>query len=159
MTADVIRIRPATRKDLDRVVEFNLGLASETEGKALDRDTLRAGIEAALSDPIRARYFLAEVDGRVVGQTMFTREWSDWRNAYFWWIQSVYIDADHRGRGVFRALYSHIRELAKREPDVCGIRLYVDKQNHRAIETYQRLGMELTDYLICEEFWPITAQS
>ena len=153
MTRSEIRIRPATPQDLDRVVEFNLGLASETEGKALDRETLRAGVEAALSDASRARYFLAEVDGQVVGQTMFTTEWSDWRNGYFWWIQSVYIDATHRGRGVFRALYAYIRELAKAEPDVCGIRLYVDNDNHRAIKTYKNLGMELTDYLICEEAW------
>ena len=156
MTADSIRIRPATPKDLDTIVEFNLSLASETEGKALDRHVLRAGVEAALADASRARYFLAEVDGQVVGQTMFTTEWSDWRNGTFWWIQSVYIAAAHRGQGVFRALYGHIRDLARREPDVCGIRLYVDKQNHRAIETYRRLGMELTDYLICEESWPTT---
>ncbi len=159
MTADAIRIRPATPKDLDTIVEFNLSLASETEGKALDRPVLRAGVEAALADASRAQYFLAEVDGEVVGQTMFTTEWSDWRNGTFWWIQSVYIAADHRGQGVFRALYGHIRELAKREPDVCGIRLYVDNDNHRAIKTYRRLGMELTDYLICEEFWPTTAES
>ena len=154
MTANPIRIRPATPQDLDKVVEFNLSLASETEGKALDRETLCTGVEVALSDSSRARYFLAEVDGQVVGQTMFTTEWSDWRNGYFWWIQSVYIDASHRGRGVFRALYGHIRELARHHEDVCGIRLYVDKQNHRAIKTYQRLGMKLTDYLICDESWP-----
>ena len=159
MTADSIRIRPATPKDLDTIVEFNLSLASETEGKALDRHVLRAGVEAALADANRARYFLAEVDGEVVGQTMFTTEWSDWRNGHFWWIQSVYIDAAHRGRGVFRALYAHIRELAKHEPNVCGIRLYVDNDNHRAIKTYRRLGMELTDYLICEEAWLTSAQS
>lgn len=154
MTGNQIRIRQAVSKDLERIVEFNLGLASETEGKDLDRDTLVAGVRAALGDVNRARYYMAEVDGQVVGQTMFTTEWSDWRNGYFWWIQSVYVDAAHRGLGVFRALYSHIRELAKREPDVCGIRLYVDNDNQRAIKTYKNLGMKLTDYLICEEAWP-----
>lgn len=156
MTANAIHIRSATPQDLDTVVRFNLGLASETEGKTLDHEILRTGVEAALSDLTRARYFLAEVDGEVIGQTMFTTEWSDWRNGYFWWIQSVYIDAAHRGRGVFRALYAYIRELAKHEPDVCGIRLYVDSDNHRAIKTYKNLGMDLTDYRVCEEAWPTT---
>ena len=50
-------------------------------------------------------------------------------------------------------LYEHIRNEAKLRSEVCGIRLYVDKENHRAIETYRRMGMNLTDYLVCEEAW------
>ncbi len=148
-----IHVRPATRDDLDTVVAFNQAMAVETEGKSIDSATLTAGVRTALADENRCRYFMAEVDGRVVGQAMFTTEWSDWRNGYFWWFQSVYVQEAFRRRGVFRALYTHVHECAKNQPDVCGLRLYVVRENTRAIETYRSLGMDLTDYLVCEEAW------
>ena len=95
--------------------------------------------------------FIAEVDGAVAGQTMITREWSDWRDGWFWWIQSVFVDPAYRQRGVFRALHTHIRNEAMRDPDVCGLRLYVHHDNERAIKTYKKLDMVVTEYDLCEE--------
>ena len=89
----------------------------------------------------------------VAGQTMITTEWSDWRNGFFWWIQSVYVHPDFRRRGVFRSLYAHIRSLAHERSNVCGLRLYVHNTNTRAIDTYIKLGMALTEYRLCEEVW------
>jgi GNAT superfamily N-acetyltransferase len=154
MSKNAISVRPATLVDADVVVEYNRAIAHETEDKTLDLATVAAGVQQALEDPGRCSYFIAEVDGVVAGQTMVTFEWSDWRNGYFWWIQSVYVDERFRRRGVFRALYDHVRNLAKSESDVCGLRLYVDRDNARALETYSNLGMTLTDYLLCEEEWP-----
>ena len=148
-----IIIRPATLDDADHVIAFNTALAAETEGKTLDARTIAVGVRAALADPSRSLYFMAEVDGEVVGQTMVTFEWSDWRNAFFWWIQSVYVDSRFRRRGVFRALHEHVRREARSRPDVCGLRLYVHHDNHRAMKTYERLGMPQSDYLMCEEDW------
>ncbi len=153
-----IHVRRATTADLGTLVAFNQAMAVETEDKTLDGPTVTAGVRRALEDPNRSIYFVAEAGGDVVGQTMFTLEWSDWRNGFFWWIQSVYVTPDFRGRGVFRALYEHIRSLAKEREDVCGLRLYVDRSNQRAIETYRKLGMTLTDYLLCEEVWPTSLQ-
>lgn len=132
---------------------FNKAMAEETEGKTLDLATAQAGVRYALEDPHRALYFIAEVDSAVVGQTMITPEWSDWRNSFFWWIQSVYVDAKYRRYGVFRALYEHIAKLAKDRDDVCGLRLYVHCDNRNAIETYRRLGMSQTEYVLFEEEW------
>src|SRR5438128_1174688 len=100
-------IRPATLDDADVIVEFNRRLAEESEGKALDLSLLRPGVEAGLADPNKGVYFVAEDDGVLVGQIMITAEWSDWRNGWFWWIQSVYVCPDHRRRGVFRSLFKH----------------------------------------------------
>ena len=148
-----IIIRPATLADADHVIAFNTALAAETEGKTLDARTIAVGARAALADPSRSLYFMAEVDGVVVGQTMVTFEWSDWRNAFFWWIQSVYVDSRFRRRGVFRALHEYVRREARSRLDVCGLRLYVHHDNHRAMKTYERLGMPQSDYLMCEEDW------
>jgi hypothetical protein len=101
-----LTVRRATKDDLDAVVRFNAAMALETEGIELDRNTLRAGVNHALTNASASLYFLAEVGGTIVGQTMVTFEWSDWRNGLFWWIQSVYVQPDLRRVGVFRALNS-----------------------------------------------------
>lgn len=153
MSNQTLQIRPATLDDLETIVSFNVAMAEETEGKKLDREVHTEGARLALTDKARSAYYLAEIDGRIAGQTMVTFEWSDWRSGFFWWIQSVYVHPDFRRQGVFKTLYQHIQQLAKSKPDVCGIRLYVYHKNKRAIETYQHLGMTLTDYLVCEEEW------
>jgi GNAT superfamily N-acetyltransferase len=145
-------VRPATTADVPTIVDFNCRLAAETEAKQLDEAVVTAGVRAALADPTKGPYFLAEKDGQVVGQLQLTYEWSDWRNGWFWWIQGVYVRAEARGTGVFRALYQHVLEMAKKDPQVIGLRLYVERENKRAQETYLRLGMKWTDYLLLERF-------
>lgn len=144
------RIRGATAADIDTVVEFNLALAEESEGRTLDESRLREGVKALLGDSGLGRYFLLERDGEVIGQTMITFEWSDWRNGMFWWIQSVYVNADHRGTGAFSSLYRYIREEALNTDGICGIRLYVDKMNQHAADIYRALGMRDAHYDMLE---------
>ena len=139
-------VRRATMSDLSVIVAFNSALALETESKQLNERTLRRGVEAALRDGRRCAYFVAEIADTVVGQTMITFEWSDWRNQWFWWIQSVYVRPENRGRGVFKALYDHIYDACCAAPDTAGLRLYVEKNNEGARETYLRLGMSQASY-------------
>lgn len=143
-------IRQATTADAAIVARFNAMMAIETESKTLDAALLQKGVEALLADSSKGIYFLAEVDGTVVAQTMITYEWSDWRNGTFWWIQSVYVAKEARGAGVFKALFDHIHALAASRPDVCGLRLYVEENNVRARQTYERLGMKLSHYRMYE---------
>ncbi|MDP2884267.1 MAG: GNAT family N-acetyltransferase [Ignavibacteria bacterium] len=145
-----ITIRQTTIADAPVIVRFNSLLAAETENKTLDQALLQKGVETILSDPSKGLYFLAEDDGIVVGQTMITYEWSDWRNGTFWWIQSVYVAQEGRGRGVFKSLYEHIHALARSRTDVCGLRLYVEENNARARQTYERLGMKQSHYRMYE---------
>jgi len=145
-----MRIRDATLADLDFIAAANTALAAESEGQALDPALLLPGIRAVLDDPALGRYYLAEVDGQVTGQLMTTYEWSDWRNGVFLWIQSVYVLPAHRGAGVFRALFQHLAGLAREDPRICGIRLYVDRDNEAAQEVYARLGLHRSNYGIME---------
>jgi GNAT superfamily N-acetyltransferase len=145
-----MKIREATQADLPFIAAANEALAAETEGQTLDPTLLRPGVQAVLDDPSFGRYYLAEVDGEVVGQLMTTFEWSDWRNGLFLWIQSVYVLSAHRGEGVFRALYGHLEALARRDSRICGIRLYVDRSNERAQEVYARMGMHRSNYAVME---------
>jgi GNAT superfamily N-acetyltransferase len=147
-----LTIRQATPADAAVVVEFNRRMAQETEGKHLDADVLGRGVAAALADPGKSRYFLAEEEGVVLGQLGLTYEWSDWRNGWFWWIQSVYVRREARRRGVFRLLYEHVRDEARRDSQVIGLRLYVEEHNQAAQATYQRLGMSRAGYFILEQY-------
>ena len=141
-----IEIRRATPTDVETLVSFNAAMARETEDKDLDLESLRAGINALLTDQALGFYLVAEIDGQAVGQLMITTEWSDWRNAHFWWLQSLYVLPDYRRQGVFRHLYSYIEAEASRAGNVCGLRLYVERTNRRAQQVYVNLGMELSHY-------------
>jgi GNAT superfamily N-acetyltransferase len=143
-------IRPPTAADLTTIVEFNRRLAQESEGKTLDVEVLTRGVRAVLGDPMRGVYFVAERGGQVVGQLMITLEWSDWRDGWLWWIQSVYVRDDARQGGVFRALFHHVLDEAKRRGDVAGLRLYVEDHNAAARATYHKLGMADAGYRVLE---------
>ena len=145
-------IRRGTTADAAVIVEFNERIALETEGKTLGRAVVSAGVAAALADPARGLYFVAERDGRIVGQLMVTTEWSDWRNGWFWWIQSVYVHPEARRKGVFRSLYAHVEEQARLDSTVIGLRLYVEHENTAAQKTYAALGMNSTSYLVLEKY-------
>jgi ribosomal protein S18 acetylase RimI-like enzyme len=145
-------IREADLDDTQRIVLFNQAMARETEGRELDRKTLTQGVESLLKNPSRGRYFVAVKDDEVVGQVMVTTEWSDWRNGSVWWLQSVYVSKRHRREGVYRLLHEHVRETARTEK-VIGIRLYVERDNLPAQETYRALGMDPSQYLMFEEMW------
>jgi len=145
------QIRAATPADVEVIAANNAALALETEHRQLAPEVVRAGVAAALGDPTKGRYFVAERTGDVVGQIMHTYEWSDWRNGCFWWIQSVYVAQRARGQGVFRGLFEHLRTLARSEPGVCGIRLYVERDNARAQRTYLQCGLVDSSYFVMED--------
>ena len=146
MTTDALLVRGATSYDAPTIAEFNTALALESEGIELDPETLRAGVQVALSDPRKTFYLMATRGAYPVGQLMVTHEWSDWRNGWIWWVQSVYVRPEHRRQGIYRALYSRLREIAVQRGDIRGIRLYVLRSNHIAKQTYQALGMSHSEY-------------
>jgi ribosomal protein S18 acetylase RimI-like enzyme len=148
-----MRIRLATPADAGVLIEFNAAMALETEGKELLPDVIGAGVRSLLGNPAAGFYLLAEQDS-AVGSLMITKEWSDWRNGTFWWIQSVYVRPEFRRQGVYKNLYRHVQELASKDPAVCGFRLYVERENERAQATYSALGMKPTHYLVFEELKP-----
>lgn len=139
--------------DAERLIEFNLRMAQETEDKQLDSKVLTSGVNAILADPRHGFYLVGEANGEVIGSLMVTTEWSDWRNSTFWWIQSVYVAPEFRRRGVFRALYEDARSRAKKDKWVCGCRLYVERDNTPAQIVYTRLGLKETNYRMLEELF------
>jgi len=146
-----MKTRTAESFDIPSLVDFNQKMALETEGKRLDTATLTAGVRAVFSDANKGFYVVAEDAGSIVGGLLVTFEWSDWRNKWFWWIQSVYIVPEARGRGIYRLLYDHVKAEAAKNANVCGFRLYVERENVHAQRVYEKVGMENTVYFMYEE--------
>jgi GNAT superfamily N-acetyltransferase len=136
--------------DAPVIADFNLRLAAETESLRLNPETVLVGVAALLADPAKGIYYVAEADGQIAGQLMITCEWSDWRNGNIWWLQSVYVKAEFRRLGVFRALFRHLQALARAQPEVCSLRLYMHHDNTRARQSYEDLGMTRTPYEVLE---------
>ena len=153
--SDSVSVRAADLNDLTLLVEFNCAMAVESEDKGLNNDILRRGIAYLMGHPAEGFYLVAEMRtqhaAEVVGALMVTFEWSDWRCGRFWWIQSVYVSPGHRRKGVYSTLHQSVRQQALADPEACGIRLYVEKENLGAQATYASLGMTQTAYRLYEE--------
>jgi len=143
---NAVEIRRANSGDATGLVAFNRAMARETEDRVLDEKVLLEGVRTVMNDHAKGFYLLAERQGSVVGQLMVTSEWSDWRNADFWWIQSVYVEPANRRQGVFRALYGYLYAEAREREGICGIRLYADHENKSAQAVYLTLGMQPAHY-------------
>lgn len=144
------QIRMASGKDVPQLVRFNCAMARETEDMELKPEVVAAGVRALFEHPERGFYVVAEAADQLAGSLMITHEWSDWRNGMFWWVQSVYVRPEHRRLGVYRSLYRFVHSMAEARPGVCGFRLYVERDNDRARQTYRSLGMVKTRYLVYE---------
>lgn len=152
--SESLLIRDATPADLPFIVDANAAMAIETEHRQLDRDVLRRGVAALLAAPRRGFYLVAERAGERVGCVLVTHEWSDWRNGDWWWLQSVYVLPAARRGGVFRALHGEVARRARADPEVVGLRLYVERDNTVAQATYADLGLGPTPYLLLEHSFP-----
>lgn len=145
------RIRTASRGDAAALINFNQAMALETEGKQLEEEKITYGVEAVFTDEKKGFYVVAESEDRIVGGLMVTYEWSDWRNKWFWWIQSVYILPEGRGQKLYSRMYTFVKERAAEAGNVCGFRLYVETENTHAQKVYEALGMASSHYLMFEE--------
>lgn len=147
-------VRSAEPDDLNTLVRFSAAMALETEGRRLNQGRLRKGIAAVLDSPARGFYKVAEAGHRssrgVVGQLLITFEWSDWRNATFWWIQSVFVDPAWRRQGVYRALHQAVLDEASHRGGICGVRLYVEGDNAVAKSVYKKVGLSASSYHVFE---------
>jgi GNAT superfamily N-acetyltransferase len=146
----MINIRLANIEDAETIARFQTEMAFETENILLDKETIETGVRSVFYDPQKGKYFVAEYDDIVVASLLLTPEWSDWRNKWVWWIQSVYVTPHYRGKKIFKKMYQHIKDLIIQDSTAAGLRLYVDLSNERARKVYQALGMNGEHYQVFE---------
>lgn len=145
-----MNIRSAQISDLEQLVDFQITMALESENLHLDKDILQQGILSVLNDKTKGSYFVVEDESTLIASLLITYEWSDWRNKMVWWIQSVFVVPEFRQKGVFKKLYNHIQAIVENDDTICGLRLYVDKQNIRAQNVYRNIGMNGEHYQVFE---------
>ena len=151
MNTDIdLTITRGKPSDIDAIVRFQADMAMESEGTMLDMDRLTLGVSSAINDEQKGIYLVARANDTPIGSLMLTREWSDWNNQWYWWIQSVYVMPEYRKKGVYKAMYATLKDMAQ-ENGVSQIRLYADRTNLSAQQVYQRLGMRESHYLMFEE--------
>jgi len=146
----MVQIRLATEEDKEAIADFQMKMAMETEGMHLNEETVQSGVLNVFRDPKKGKYFVAVENGQIIASTLLTNEWSDWRNQWFLWIQSVYVLPEKRGKGVFRKMYQNIQEMVNSDNEIAGLKLYVDSENLSAIETYKAVGMDGEHYKLFE---------
>jgi ribosomal protein S18 acetylase RimI-like enzyme len=146
-----MHFRRATAADLSTYIEFQLALAWESEELRLDPGILTAGAQNLFADPSKGQPYILECDGQIAAGCLITYEWSDWRNGMVWWLQSVYVRPEFRRRGLFRKMFEELQQLIAADPHVRGMRLYVDKRNVSAQQTYAQLGMNGDHYQVFEK--------
>ena len=144
-----MEISVGTFKDIEVITGFQIAMALESEGTVLDPERVHSGVTAVMEDESKGRYIIAKAEDRPVASLMITREWSDWNNGWYWWIQSVYVMPEYRDQGIFRSMYAKVTDMAK-EQKIAQVRLYVDRHNTNAQKVYQKLGMEECHYLMYE---------
>jgi GNAT superfamily N-acetyltransferase len=149
-----IIFRPAREEEKETIVEFQMLMAQETEQLALDQHKVEQGVSAVFDHPLYGNYYVAALESKIVACMLTTFEWSDWRNAMVWWLQSVYVLPEYRRQGVFRLMYEKIREQVMLLPEVSGIRLYMHHSNSRGAKVYNAMGMDGENYKMFEWIKP-----
>jgi ribosomal protein S18 acetylase RimI-like enzyme len=145
----MISIRKGKPEDATVIIDFQQKMAWETEQMTLVTEVVTGGVNAVFENSSRGQYWIAETDGRVIASLLITYEWSDWRNADVWWFQSVYVLPEYRRQGIFRKMYTIIKDEAERN-GIAGLRLYVETNNIPAQKTYESLGMQSEHYRMYE---------
>lgn len=143
-------IRKANPSEIDSIVTFQQKMAMETESLELDTAILTKGVQAVFDDSSKGIYYVAIEDKKTIASLLITYEWSDWRNGQVYWIQSVYVLPEHRGKGVYKQMYLHLKEEVEKSLNIRGLRLYVEKDNQIAQKVYAKLGMDGEHYKMFE---------
>jgi len=145
-----LTIKEADEDNALELVQFQMEMAYETEKVVLDFDDVEDGVMGVLCDKDKGTYIIAKKSNVIVGCLMLTKEWSDWNNSWYLWIQSVYVKPNYRRQGVYSFMYSKVKDIA-RKMGSHAIRLYVDSNNKSAQQVYVNLGMKESHYLLFEE--------
>lgn len=151
-------IRDASVADGPTLARFMQIQGKETEDLELVYEDVLKGTDNLLRRPTFGRYFVAYQESApetLMGMMMIHFETSPEVGGLIWWINSVYVHPDHRKKGVFRSLYDHITAIARTNPLIKCVRLYVELANATAQTVYTKMGMENLDGERGKEFHEI----
>ena len=139
-------IRKLRETDFDQVLAMMLPFyASEALLIHPSEAVLRRTLQDALSDTPYLEGYGFEVDGALVGYSLFAKSYSTEAGGLCIWIEDIYIRPEFRGRGFGTALLEFAARSYKGK--AVRIRLEAEPDNEKAIEVYKHSGFETLGYL------------
>jgi GNAT superfamily N-acetyltransferase len=134
-----LNLRSATPADVPQILAFIRDLATyEREPDAVlatEADLLRDGF-----GPTRRFYcIIAEIDSAPAGFALYFYSYSTWRGHAGIYLEDLYVSPEHRGKGIGKALLTHVAAIAVAE----GCPRYewaVLDWNQPSIDFYHSLG-------------------
>ena len=132
-------LSPALPEDAEHIYRFIVELATfENEPDAVEVDipTLRSQLGSA-APPFEC--LIARYDGEPAGFALFFHNYSTWRGKRGLYLEDLYVQRSHRGRGIGRALLARLAQIAI-ERDCARFEWSVLDWNKEAITLYESLG-------------------
>jgi GNAT superfamily N-acetyltransferase len=144
----MLTIRTAQPADVGSILSLIRALAEyEREPSAVvatEEDLLRDGFGAER----RFQCVIAEWSGEPVGFALFFYNYSTWHGRAGIYLEDLFVQPSHRGRGIGRALFRYLAQRAQTE-GLTRVVWHVLRWNTPAIEFYKALGAE------CLSAWEI----
>ena len=139
MNEKPLRLRAATRDDVADIRRLIRALADyEKEPDAAvvtEADLLRDGF----GEKPLFKVVMAEWEGAVVGFAFYFYNYSTWQGRPGLYLEDLFVQPSHRGKGIGKALLVHLARIAVREN--CGRFVWqVLDWNTPSIEFYESLG-------------------
>ncbi|MFO8050350.1 MAG: GNAT family N-acetyltransferase [Thermoplasmatota archaeon] len=143
----MFKIRKIDRGDIERVLDLVLdferylidvddSLVSEPFPRARYMKTLLEGLYDE-----KHTFLVAEIDGRVIAFIDYWAYPEFLHGGLTGYMNNLYVDGDHRGKGIGSALVDHVMEEAQRK-GIVAMHVPVKPLNRRAVEFYIRKGID-----------------
>ena len=141
-----IRLANQSDEDVENIARFQMACAMETEKKELLGETVRKGVKHIVSKS-NDYYIVAEDENEVMaGCCLLHLQFSDWNNSYYLVLESVYVEASYRGKGLLKTLLTFAEDFAKEHNNISEVRSSVSNQNKTMIKAVEKLGWIATPY-------------
>lgn len=133
--------RKATKNDLNQVSElFNAYRVFYRKETAIDN--ARTFLQERITNN-DSEIFVAENEkSQLIGFVQLYPLFSSTRMKKFWLLNDLFVDPNHRSKGISIGLIERSKQLVK-ETNACGMSLETEKSNQIGNSLYQKTGFEL----------------
>jgi len=137
-------IRYAVKEDAPRILQLIKDLAEYEKAPLEAKATLEQIDGSLFSDDPHAFCHVVEVDGTVVGISIWFLNYSTWLGKPGIYLEDLYIDPAYRGKGFGLALLKGLAKICI-ERNYERLQWWVLDWNEPSIEFYKSLGAEAMD--------------
>jgi len=136
-------VRKATTNDKAKYIKMATTFYnSNATAHPVPLDFITETFDTLLSCNIYGDIFVYEENNELLGYLLTAKSWSQEGGGVVCWIEEIYIENDHRGKGIGTKMLRYVLENIVAE----RFRLEVEPENLGAVKLYKSLGFEFMDY-------------